>query len=214
MNGFSCFLEVNELSQYFENDLTLKSNIKFLHFMFHGESFTFQTDTGVFSKDAVDKGSIALLEVVRSKPFSGPILDVGCGYGVLGIVLARLSNERVTMFDVNEKAVELTKKNLILNKISNAKVFVSDSYESLTPSSFDTIVINPPIRAGKNVVHKLLLEGVDYLSIGGTLYFVIRKAHGAKSAAKMLKSHDLPCELVKKDKGYYIYQVSKAKKIN
>jgi 16S rRNA (guanine1207-N2)-methyltransferase len=197
------------LSQYFENDLSLKSKVKFIHYMFHGESFTFKTDYGVFSKDEVDLGSVALLEVVRAYPFSGPILDVGCGYGVLGIILSRISGQEVHMFDVNERAVNLAKENITLNNVTNIKVAVNHNYQGLTKNYYDLVVINPPIRAGKETVYMLLGGAKDYLTDGGALYFVIRKSHGARSAEKAMKEVYTSVELIKKDKGYYIYKATK-----
>lgn len=197
------------MSQYFENDPKVKSNPRLFHYLFHGESFSFHTDAGVFSKNTIDEGSIALLEVVRAKPLNGPILDVGCGYGVLGIILERISQQSVTMFDVNKRAVELTKKNIVLNECKNAKAHVASDYSNLKEGSFDTIVINPPIRAGKKVIYPLLEGAYDYLAFSGSLYFVMRRTHGAKSAAKVVQAKFNNCTLVKKDKGYYIYEANK-----
>ncbi len=198
------------MGQYFENDATLKSEPRLLKLSYKSASLSLHTDVGVFSKNEIDEGSIALLNVVSDDNLSGKVLDVGCGYGTLGLTIAKLFPlVNVTMFDVNQRAVTLTKQNITTNNINNATVFVASTYQTLTNDDYQTIVINPPIRAGKKVYYPLLSEALNYLTDGGTLYFVIRKSHGALSAKKHVELTFNNCELVKKHHGFYVYKAVK-----
>lgn len=198
------------MGQYFDNDTRLKSERRALKFAYKSIELTLYSDVGVFSKNEIDEGSIGLLNVVTSQALSGEILDVGCGYGTLGLTIAKLFKEvNVTLFDVNERAVELTKANINANHIDNANAFVASTYQAVANNRFQTIVINPPIRAGKRVYYPLLVEALNYLTDGGTLYFVIRKSHGALSAKAYVEQHFGNCELVQKHHGFHIYQAIK-----
>ncbi|GIQ64108.1 hypothetical protein PACILC2_26760 [Paenibacillus cisolokensis] len=121
-----------------------------------GFAFRFVTDAGVFSKSNVDFGSRLLIETM-DVPLDAEVLDVGCGYGPIGLAAARLAPKgRVTMIDINERAVELAKENAALNGISNVDIRQSDLFEAVRGRSFDVVLTNPPIRAGKSIVHRIL----------------------------------------------------------
>ncbi|MFF2094486.1 class I SAM-dependent methyltransferase [Paenibacillus sp. NPDC058174] len=174
-----------------------------------GFTLKFVTDAGVFSKSGVDYGSRALLNALELAP-SANVLDVGCGYGPIGLTAARLAPQgKVTMIDINERAVELSKENAALNGISNVEVLQSDLYESVGGRSFDVILTNPPIRAGKATVHRIFEEGYELLVPGGTMWVVIQKKQGAPSAEAKLQSLFEEVEEVSKDKGYRIYMAKK-----
>ena len=194
------------MSQYFDNDPSLNHQIKTLELSLSGTNLVLLSDKGVFSNREIDEGSVVLLKTVLKSEVSGHILDVGCGYGTLGLYLAkRYSDTKVTLFDVNERAVTLTTENILKNNITNAHVYVANNYQALPKHSFDLIVINPPIRAGKDVYYPLLSAAKDYLTDGGKLMFVIRKSHGAKSAAKFVGEHYSRVEQLTKDAGFYVY---------
>lgn len=198
------------MGQYFDNDNSLKSQLKMLEFAYKSIQLSLYTDVGVFSKNEIDEGSLALLNVVTSNPLVGKVLDVGCGYGTLGLTIAKLFPlVEVSMFDINQRAVDLTSKNIITNHIENANVVVASTYQAAATYGYQTIVINPPIRAGKRVYYPLLAEAFNYLTDGGTLYFVIRKSHGALSAQKHVAQHFGNCELLDKHRGFYVYQAIK-----
>ena len=132
---------------------------------------------------------------------SGKCLDVGCGYGTLVIILSSFFNLDVDMIDVNKRAVHLAVMNLKENDVS-ARAFYSNVYENVD-KKYDIIVTNPPIRAGKDIVYKILFGARDYLVLGGALYFVINKDQGAKSVIKDL-SAVASVTVLKKNKGFFV----------
>ena len=164
--------------------------------------FTFLTDNGVFSKDGLDFGSRLLLETIPLEEVGGKILDMGCGYGVFGIILSKLTSSYVDMVDVNLRAMHLAERNAKLNGVSNVNIFESNVYENVS-GKYSTIVTNPPIRAGKNVVYDILMNAKDYLDENGKLFLVIRKEQGAKSLIVGLKKI-YTVEVLEKSKGFYI----------
>lgn len=191
------------LEHYFTNNKELKSELRTIKYKYEDYDFTFNSDNGVFSKDKIDFGSRTLVETFLKKNDKKvkSILDVGCGYGFMGIVLSKILAAEATLIDVNKRAVHLTEKNIKENKV-NAKTYVSDIYEQVE-GKYDLIITNPPIRAGKTVVYEILKGAKKYLEKDGELWFVIRKEQGAKSTMKALE--DLyKIELIKKESGFYI----------
>lgn len=195
------------MSQYFENDKSVKSNRKLINFNFNDKEYSIYTDNGVFSKDRFDYGTRVLLENINIKNLCGKVLDLGCGIGVVGVILGTINKDiSIDMIDVNERALELAKENILLNKV-NANVFISNVYDKVT-SKYDCIITNPPIRAGKNVVRKFLLEAKDHLNDEGILYFVMRKDHGVKSMIKEL-GDIYNVKIIDRDKGFYVIRCNK-----
>ena len=191
------------MPQYFENDKNLKSQLKKINYSIFNKNFTFYTDNGVFAKNGVDYGSRLLLEtVVDSSSSYHSILDAGCGYGTLGIILNKVYDCPTTMIDINKRALHLTKRNILENKCNDILVFESDAYEKIE-AKYDLIVTNPPIHAGKKKVYEILLEAKNYLSENGKLFFVIHKDQGAKSVARDL-SEKYKIEVLRKEKGFFI----------
>lgn len=192
------------MSHYFTNE-NLKSNIKKVLVKVSDNTFTFNTDNGVFSKKGMDFGTRTLIEVLLKENLYGDILDVGCGYGVIGIILSSFFNNKinsVSMVDVNLRAIHLTKMNIKENKVNNCNTFVSNVYENID-KKYDFIITNPPIRAGKEVVYKILKEAKDYLKENGCLYYVINKDQGALSSIKEMEKI-AKVEILEKNKGFYI----------
>ena len=188
------------MSHYFTND-NLESNLKKVIVNVRDKKFVFNTDNGVFSKRGLDFGSRTLIDTLLSLDISGKCLDVGCGYGALGIILSSFFNLDVDMIDVNKRAVHLAVMNLKENDVS-ARAFYSNVYENVD-KKYDIIVTNPPIRAGKDIVYKILFGARDYLVLGGALYFVINKDQGAKSVIKDL-SAVASVTVLKKNKGFFV----------
>lgn len=195
------------MSQYFDNDKNIKSERKIIKFNFDNKVFSIYSDNGVFSKDRFDYGTRVLLNSIDIDKLSGNVLDLGCGVGVVGLILGNINkNISIDMVDINERAINLTKNNLVLNSVK-ANVFVSDIYSNID-NKYDFIITNPPIRAGKNVIRGFLLGSYDYLKDDGTLYFVMRKDHGVKSMIKEL-SVKFNTSIVNKDKGFYVVLCTK-----
>ena len=195
------------MSQYFDNDNNVKHNKKIIEFYFNDKKYNVYSDNGVFSKDRFDYGTRLLLDSIDISKLSGNVLDLGCGIGVVGIILGTINkNINIDMIDINERAISLVRDNLTLNKVK-ANVFSSDVYSNVN-KKYDYIITNPPIRAGKEVVRKFLLGGFDYLNDNGILYFVMRKDHGVKSMIKELENK-YNVTIINKDKGFYILSLTK-----
>lgn len=175
----------------------------------HGHTLTFVTDAGVFSKKQIDYGSRCLIEHL-SLDSGDMVLDVGCGYGAIGLFAAKQVGEGVvTMIDVNERAVALAQENADKNNISNVRILQSDLFDRLGNDTFDVVVSNPPIRAGKSVVHSIYEGAAERLKVGGTLWVVIQKKQGAPSTLKKLKELFVEVVEVDKSKGYRIFKAMK-----
>lgn len=200
------------MEQYFTNNPNLKSELRTIIYKYKGLTMSFFSDNGVFSKDKLDFGSTLLLETVFEKVNKENlnILDLGCGYGFMGISLAKIMKAQVTMCDVNKRALHLAEKNASENGvIDSVKVLESNIYQNIT-DIYDLIITNPPIRAGKEVVYGILDGARDRLKAKGELWFVIRKDQGAKSTIKhMEENYDV--EIVTKSKGFYIVRAKNTK---
>lgn len=196
------------MSHYFENDNNLKEDKKIINVDMFGKGFRFSTNSGVFSKDKVDYGTKLLLNNIVIHKKSGKLLDLGCGYGVLGVILGEnYKNLDIDMVDVNERAVTLANYNLQLNGVNGVNCYVSNIYEGVS-SKYDYIVTNPPIRAGKDVLLQFLVGSYDYLVSDGQLWFVMRKDHGVKTM--ILRLQELfDVQIVCRDKGFYIVKCVK-----
>ncbi len=190
------------MSHYFTNDENLKSCFRTCIYNYKDYNFIFTSDLGVFSKDRIDYASRLLIETYFEYGKNNvKVLDVGCGYGLIGITLAKIKNCQVTMIDINKRALHLTEMNLKQNKV-DAEVLESNIYSNIH-NSYDCIITNPPIRAGKNVYLTILKEGEQYLKQDGELWFVMNKDQGAKSTVKELSNiYDL--QILKKSKGFFV----------
>lgn len=191
------------MKHYYTNNEDLISEPEQFTFQYRQKELRFISDHGVFSKKMIDFGSRVLLDAIVLDQSKLTLLDVGCGYGTFGIALkSAYPFLTVDMVDVNERAIKLAKLNLDANQLE-ANVYLSSVYDQVT-KKYDVIVTNPPIRAGKEIVTKILVEAKDHLNENGEIWVVIQKKQGAPSAKKNLESVFGNVEIVKKDKGYYI----------
>lgn len=190
---------------YYSRTQNVESDPQFWDYTLKNTRFRFKTDNGVFSKNEVDFGSRLLIETFEMPDTDGDILDVGCGYGPIGLTVAKNWPERqIYMVDVNLRAVGLAKDNSELNGITNIKVYESDRLKAVKGMKFAAILTNPPIRAGKNIVHDIYEQSFDCLLPGGELWVVIQKKQGAPSTMDKLSLLFDEVETVIKKKGYYI----------
>ncbi|WP_347548101.1 class I SAM-dependent methyltransferase [Pseudalkalibacillus hwajinpoensis] len=195
---------------YYTKNPGVKSDPNRITAELRGRRFQFTTDSGVFSKKEVDFGSKLLIETFEEPEIEGDIVDAGCGYGPIGISLASgLSNRRFYLLDVNERATELAMNNAIRNSVHNVSVMESDQLCAVKDKTFASVITNPPIRAGKQVVHGILEEAHHVLKKDGTLWIVIQKKQGAPSAINKLEEMFGHVETVVKKKGYYILKAVK-----
>lgn len=199
------------MDHYYSSKPSSESNREIIKTKLVGKEFSFITDSGVFSKNRVDVGSEVLMEAAGKADFpDGNILDVGCGYGPIGLYLASaFPNRKIEMVDINERALDLAKENAKLNDISNVKIYKSSIFEQVEDTKYGAIISNPPIRAGKKVVHQILEESYDHLTTGGILQIVIQKKQGAPSAKKKMEEVFGNVERVALDKGYWVLESKK-----
>ena len=177
-------------------------------FTYRGIGMTFVTDAGVFSRGEVDNGTRALLEALPEE-MGGVILDLGCGWGVIGISVAlKWPEARVTMADVNLRALELARKNAEKNR-AGVTCAESDGMEAFMGKAFDAVITNPPIRAGKQVIYKMFADAAECLKPGGALYLVIRKQQGAESCLKYLQTLYPRVEKLDRSGGFWVLKASK-----
>lgn len=188
--------------QYFTNDENLRSEYRNIIYKYKDLTLNFTSDLGVFSKDRIDFASKLLLETYFEYGRKNiNILDVGCGYGFIGIALSKIMESNVDMIDVNKRAVHLSNINIKNNNV-NANAFISNVYESIN-KKYDCIITNPPIRAGKSVYMNIIENAAEYLTDDGELWFVMNKDHGAKSTIEKIKNvYDV--NVVNKSKGFFV----------
>ena len=190
------------MEHYFTNNNNLKSCLRTIVYKRGEETMKFTSDLGVFSKDKVDFGSNLLIDTYINKGKEGiSLLDVGCGYGIIGIVLAKYMNTASTLVDINKRAIHLTSMNIKNNGV-DAKTFESDIYANVS-DKYDVIITNPPIRTGKENVLQFLIGAKENLKENGELWFVIRKDQGAKSIIKILEN-TYKVEVLEKSKSFFI----------
>jgi 16S rRNA (guanine1207-N2)-methyltransferase len=193
------------MSHYFTND-DVKSDIREIDVYIKEKEYKFYTDAGIFSKSNIDFGTKLLLESIDN--IYGKVLDVGCGYGPIGIFIRKNYDCYVDMVDVNERAVNITKKNIELNNLKKINVYTSDAYSNIV-GLYDFIITNPPIRAGKKKVYEILMGAKEHLKDSGNLIFVIRKEQGAKSVIKDLENM-YKITILGKKSGFFIINAEKS----
>lgn len=170
----------------------------------------FRSCDSIFSKNKIDEGSRTLLETIAKKcAIVGSCLDLGCGLGVIGISLAKKYSVFVDMVDINSTAVRLSKQNTINNNVQRlTNVFESDGFSAVI-KQYDNIITNPPIKTGKALLFNLMNGAFEHLNPNGQLILVIRKDHGMESLKKHILTVFGNCEIIERNKGYYILKAVK-----
>lgn len=202
------------MSHYFSEVQDAKSAKKIINYEIKNEKFEFLTDNGVFSKTKVDFGTDVMLRTFlneNKKLENIRILDIGCGYGVVSVVLKRFFEKvKILSTDVNERALELTQENIQKNNRTDdfevRKSFVFDNISE----NFDVILSNPPIRAGKQVIFEIYEKSFFHLNKNGEFYCVIQTKHGAKSTKKKLEELFGNCTTLVIEAGYRIFKCIKS----
>ncbi|GGG97818.1 class I SAM-dependent methyltransferase [Staphylococcus pragensis] len=201
------------MGHYYDENPEVQSDEKVISYHYHQHELTLTTDAGVFSKGKVDFGSDTLVQTFLNEHPPGPskkVIDVGCGYGPIGLMIAKVSpHHHITMVDVNHRALNLAEKNRKANHIDNVDIKESDGLSQVEDNSYDFVLTNPPIRAGKEVVHRIFEEAYSKLRDQGELYVVIQKKQGMPSAKKKMEEIFNNVETVNKNKGYYILKSRK-----
>jgi 16S rRNA (guanine1207-N2)-methyltransferase len=193
------------MSHYYITDNNLKNESRTFSYDYKGKRLSFLSDLGVFSKDRLDFGTHVLLQSLPDFSDRKSLIDVGCGVGCIGICLKKAyPNLEVLMLDVHDRCIELTKKNIENNKIE-ATVLKSSLYENVN-GSYEIIISNPPIRAGKKIVFGVVEDGFDLLKNGGEVYIVIQKKQGADSMKKKMEEVYGNVEVISKEKGYFVFK--------
>ena len=198
------------MGYYFDQNPEIVSSIHEIKFSLFGKEYAYYTDNGVFSKSRIDEGSYIFLKVLLTLHLDGRILDLGCGYGPIGLTIAQESKEaRVDLADINSRALALASKSGERLNLTNRVTFLqSDIYEKIE-GPYDSIVVNPPIRAGKIVTYRMYEESKQYLIDGGSLYVVIRRKQGAESALKYIETVFENVSVLHREKGYWIIKATK-----
>ena len=196
---------------YYSNKPQTESKPRQWKFTLLGNTFTFETDAGVFSKSEVDFGSRVLIDAFEMPDVAGVLLDVGCGYGPIGLSIAKVHPEReVLMMDINSRAIGLAQKNAQLNGVQNVRIFESDGLSAVEASVKAAVVLtNPPIRAGKETIFRFYDSAYEVLVENGELWIVIQKKQGAPSTVSHLEEMFSEVDVVEKKKGYWIIRAKK-----
>ena len=188
---------------YFDKDTNVESKEEIVKVQVKNRLYTFRTDNNVFSKRGLDFGTRTLLDSLDFNAIKGDVLDFGCGYGPIGIIIKSNTDSNVDMIDINERAINLSIKNSKINNV-DVNIFSSDKYENIE-KEYDYIITNPPIRVGKKILYEILIGARNYLKEDGKLIFVINKDQGAKSCIKDMEEY-YKVSVLEKNKGFFVIQ--------
>lgn len=190
---------------YYAKTPNVKSERKTISKQLREQTLSFITDAGVFSKGGIDFGSTLLVETFDMPEVQGSVLDIGCGYGPVGLTVASAYPDRqIHLIDVNERALSLSKENAGLNQLHNVCIYENKAFENIPSNEFALVLTNPPIRAGKDVVFSFYEQAYRSLVSGGSLWVVIQKKQGAPSSMKKMESLFGNVSVEAKQRGYYI----------
>ncbi|HIP17284.1 MAG TPA: class I SAM-dependent methyltransferase [Methanothermococcus okinawensis] len=194
---------------YFSEKPNSSSNERLIEAILRNKKFIFKTDSGIFSPKKVDKGTKILVDNLELDK-KDIVLDVGCGYGVIGVAIADEVNS-ITMTDINRRALKLAEENVKINKLNNKNISIvqGNIYEGVNDKKYTKIISNPPIKVGKEVIHKIIREGKELLQDNGSIWVVIQTKHGAKSLAKYMEEVFGNVEIITIKGGYRVLMSKK-----
>jgi 16S rRNA G1207 methylase RsmC len=197
------------VDHYFSEKPVVKPRYRLVQAYLRGKAFKFLTASGVFSKRRIDLGTKLLIESMIL-PESGLVLDIGCGYGAIGIVAASLNPKiHVVMVDVNERAVNLTRRNIGLNNVYNAEVRWGNLYEPVKDMVFNCILSNPPVSAGLATVKAIITEAPKHMAEKATLQMVLRSKIGGKRMQQIFQETFGNCTILARGSGYRVLMAEK-----
>jgi 16S rRNA (guanine1207-N2)-methyltransferase len=192
------------IEHYFASSPKSKERFGLIRSCLCGKSFEFLTASSVFSKRKIDSGSRLLIETMVL-PKTGFILDIGCGYGAVGVAVASLNPKlNVVMTDVNARAVRLAKKNVGLNKVINAEVRYGFFYEPVEDLRFDCVLSNPPVSSGMETVKAIVTGAPKVMANGASFQMVIRSKIGAKILPTLFTETFGNCGIVARESGFRV----------
>ena len=195
---------------YFSELPKSEAKLGMVHTRLRGEPFKFITASSVFSKKQVDPGTRLLIEAMQL-PDKGNVLDVGCGYGAVGIAAAA-SNPKlhVVMTDVNMRAVQLARRNIKINNVRNAEVRHGYLYEPIKDSAFNCVLSNPPVSAGMEIVKALITQAPQVMLGEATFQMVIRSKIGTKTLPSVFNEAFGNCLVLERKSGYRVLMAKKS----
>ncbi|MEM0356870.1 MAG: class I SAM-dependent methyltransferase [Candidatus Bathyarchaeia archaeon] len=199
----------SETDHYFSASPHSKPRFRLIQAYLRGRQFKFLTASGVFSKKRVDLGTKLLIESMIL-PETGYVLDMGCGYGAVGIAAAAFNPKlRVVMVDVNERAVRLARRNIELNRVDNAEVRRGSLYEPVKGILFNCILSNPPVSAGLATVKAIITEAPKHMTEKATIQMVVKSKIGGKRLQQIFKEAFGNCTILARESGYRVLMAEK-----
>jgi len=201
--------KLKKFEHYFTSRPSSRPKYGLIRTYLRGRQFEFLTASSVFSRRRVDLGTRLLVESMIL-PEEGYVLDMGCGYGVVGIVAAKLNPAlRVIMVDVNERAVKLASRNIILNRVANAEARFGHLYEPVEGVSFNCILSNPPISAGLSMVKSIISEAPKHMVRGATLQMVVKSKIGKERLQRIFEENFGNVSVLARGSGYRVLMSEK-----
>jgi len=198
-----------ELNHYFAEHPKSKMRLGIIHTHLRGIHFEFLTASGVFSKKRVDLGTRLLIESMVL-PQEGYVLDIGCGYGAVGIAAATFNpNLRVIMVDVNERAVRLARQNAEKNYVSNVEVRRGYLYDPVTDLVFSCVLSNPPVSAGMETVKAIISEAPEHMASKALFEMVVKSKIGGKRLLMVFEEAFGNIEVLARKSGYRVLMSKK-----
>jgi 16S rRNA G1207 methylase RsmC len=196
-----------ETSHYFSECPGIPSDRRTLRFLYQGKLLICEVDRGIFGSRALDPGTALLIEAM-AVPSTGRILDLGCGWGAIGLAAARSSPAGIVILtDVNRRAIQLARSNLRRNEIGNAEVRVGSLFDPVAGDRFDLIATNPPYHVGRELILRMLAEAPGYLTSNGRLLMVGKGSQGILFYQHWLAEHwGTPVQVLARGSGYRVLE--------